>query len=124
VLGDLPDRVGELVDQFAFNRALETIWQALDVANKYVAATAPFTLAKDPANLPRVGQILANLLEALRVIADQLEPFMPVTVEKIFAMLNVDGALARQPYGAGLKPGHKVNPPVALFPRREKAAAS
>jgi len=117
----LDERVGALVDELAMNRALETIWQALDVANKYVAATAPFTLARDPANLPRVGQILANLIEALRVIADTLEPFMPVTARKIFEMLNVDEATAHKPYGEGLKPGHKVKAPVALFPRIEAA---
>ena len=48
-----------------FNRALEAIWQALDAANKYIVATSPFTLAKDPANLPRVAQILANLVEGI-----------------------------------------------------------
>src|SRR5216683_4860414 len=45
----LPERVGAMVDELALNRALEAIWQALDAANKYVAATAPFTLARDPA---------------------------------------------------------------------------
>ena len=118
----LDRKVIAAVDDLDFKGALETIWQTLDAANKYIVATAPFSLAKDPAKMPRVGQILANLLEALRVIADALEPFMPVTAGKIFAMLNVDDATARQPYGAGLKPGHKVNPPVALFPRRDKPA--
>jgi len=118
----LPGRVGGMVDELALNRALEAIWQALDVANKYVAATAPFTLARDPANMPRVGQILTNLVEGLRVVADTLEPFMPVTAGKLFDMLNVDEKLACAPYGEGLKPGHKVNAPVALFPRIEKTA--
>jgi methionyl-tRNA synthetase len=118
----LPLLVGALLEELAFNRALEMIWHALDVANKYVAATAPFTLARDPTNMPRVAQILANLVEALRVIADQLEPFMPVTARRIFEMLNVDEKLARAAYGEGLKPGHKVNAPVALFPRIEKTA--
>jgi hypothetical protein len=36
-------------------------------------------------------------------------------------MLNIDAESARKPYGEGLKPGHKVNPPIALFPRIEKA---
>jgi methionyl-tRNA synthetase len=118
----LPERVGAMVDELALNRALEAIWQALDVANKYVAATAPFTLARDPANMPRVGQILTNLVEGLRVVADTLEPFMPVTAGKLFDMLNLDEKLARAAYGEGLKPGHKVNAPVALFPRIEKTA--
>jgi methionyl-tRNA synthetase len=116
----LQTTVVDLVGKLEFKTALELLWNLLDVANKYVAATAPFTLAKDPANLPRVASILANLIEALRVIADMLEPFMPVTSGKILALLNVDAATARQPFGAGIKPGHKVNPPVALFPRIEK----
>jgi methionyl-tRNA synthetase len=48
---------------------------------------------------------------------------MPVTAGKIFAMLNVDQEMARKPYGEGLKPGHKIEPPIALFPRIEKPKA-
>ncbi len=117
----VPRRTAELIEQLAFNRALETIWQTLDAANKYIVATSPFTLAKDPAKLPRVGQILANLLEGLRVVADTLEPFMPVTSRKILELLAVDEAGARAPFGQGIKRGHRVKPAVALFPRIEKA---
>ena len=78
------------MEELAFNRALEAIWQSLDAANKYIVATSPFTLAKDPDQLPRVAQILANLVEGLRIVADNLEPFMPVTSKKILALLNVD----------------------------------
>src|SRR5713101_1886411 len=106
----------EAIDDLDFKATLESIWEALEAGNKYIVASAPFSLAKETANLPTVEQILANLLEGLRVIADNLEPFMPVTAKKIFAMLNLDEATAHQPYGEGLKPGHKVNPPVALFP--------
>jgi methionyl-tRNA synthetase len=58
------------------------------------------------------------------VIADALEPFMPVTARRIFGLLNLDpdSAIARAPYGHGLQPGHKINPPVPLFPRIEKTA--
>jgi methionyl-tRNA synthetase len=116
----LAERVGALVDQLAMNRALEAVWQALDAANKYIAATAPFTLAKDPGQLPRVAQILANSMEGLRVITDLLEPFMPVTAERLSAMLHVDCAIAGKPWGAGFTAGHKVKAPAALFPRIEK----
>jgi methionyl-tRNA synthetase len=117
------DTVGQMVERLEFNRALEAIWQALDVANKYVVATSPFTLAKDPAQMPRVAQIMANLLEGLRVIADALEPFMPVTSKRMLDLLNCDAETARAPFGQGLKPVHHVNPPVALFPRIEKKSA-
>jgi len=116
----IPSRVAPLVEELAFNRALEAIWQALDAANKYIVATSPFTLAKDPTSLPRVAQILANLVEGLRVVADTLEPFMPITSKKILPLLNVDDKQARAPHGEGISPGHHVNPTTPLFPRIDK----
>jgi methionyl-tRNA synthetase len=91
--------------------------------NTYITDTAPFTLARDPAKLPRVAEILATLVEGLRVITYVLEPFMPVTARRIADLLNVDDELLRKPFGDGLKPGDRVKPPVALFPRIEKTAS-
>jgi methionyl-tRNA synthetase len=119
----LIERVDAQVATLSFNRALETIWQALDVANKYIVQTAPFTLAKDPAKMPRVAQILGNLVEGLRVAACALEPFMPVTAQRILDLLQIDAATAGASYGQGLKPGHKVKPATPLFPRIDKPKA-
>ena len=119
-------RAGEEADahvgELAFHRALEALWRALDHANKYVTATAPFTLAKDPARRPRVGAILHELCEALRVAAQRVEPFMPETARRLWAMLGIDparlGALD-VPWGAAFAAGHRTNAPEALFPRVE-----
>ena len=119
-LRGLEERVDAQVEALAFSRGLEAIWQALDVANKYIVQTAPFTLAKDQARMPRVAQILSNLTEGLRVIAAALDPFMPVTSRRILDLLQVDEAAAAMPYGAGLKAGHRVAPAQPLFPRIEK----
>ena len=120
VFTDTPARVASAIEDLAFNRALEAIAQALDPANKYIVITEPFKMAKDPASMPRVEQILANLLEALRVTADMIEPFMPAMAAKLADLLNVDEKTLRAPFGEGLKPGHRVKEPVALFPRIEK----
>src|SRR5258708_25069766 len=109
------------IERLEFNRALEAFSQALDPANKYIVTTEPFKMAKDPAAMPRVEQILANLLEGLRVAADMLEPFMPTMAAKLANLLNVDEKTLRAPYGDGLKPGHRVKAPVPLFPRIEKS---
>jgi methionyl-tRNA synthetase len=114
--------INRVTEELDFKRALDEIWAALDTANKYIVITSPFSLARDPAKLDEVAQILANLLESIRVIADTLEPFMPVTTRKIFDLLNVDATAAHSPYGDGLKPGNVVKPPLALFPRIEKTA--
>ncbi|HLX38084.1 MAG TPA: methionine--tRNA ligase [Candidatus Binataceae bacterium] len=118
---ELPSEVGKYIEALQFNRALDAIQVALDVANKYIVVTEPFKMAKDPAQLPRVEQILANLLEALRVAADLLEPFLPTMSAKLIDLLSVDENTLRTPYGKGLKPGHQVKPPIPLFPRIDKA---
>jgi methionyl-tRNA synthetase len=117
---EVPGTVGAQIEALQFNRALDAIQIALDVANKYIVITEPFKMAKDPALMPRVEQILANLLEALRVAADLLEPFLPTMSARLVDLLSVDEKTLRAPYGEGLKPGHRVKPPVPLFPRIDK----
>src|SRR5580704_919585 len=123
VFKTLPRTVQTTIEALEFNRALDAIQSAIDVANKYIVITEPFKMAKDPAAMPRVEQILSNLLEALRVAADLLEPFLPTMSAKLVDLLNVDEQTLRAPYGEGLKPGHRVKPPVALFPRLDKPKA-
>lgn len=112
--------VEQHVTNLALSRALEAIFRATDHANKYITETAPFTLAKDRTALPRVGAILHNLLEALRVSAQLLTPFLPESCEKIFAALALPQELRQAydlPWGKAFPPGHLVRKPDALFPR-------
>ena len=113
------------VTQLAFHRALESLWRALDHANKYVVETAPFTLAKDPAKRPRVGAILHELCEALRVTAQLIEPFMPETAVRLVTMLGFSAerlAALDLPWGEAFPAGHTTGTPQALFPRIELPA--
>ena len=106
----------------AFHRALEAIWRALVHANKYVTDTAPFSLAKDPAARPRVGAILHELCEALRVTAQLCAPFLPETAGRLVELLGLPGDRLREldlPWGAAFPAGHGTRPPVTLFPRIE-----
>jgi methionyl-tRNA synthetase len=110
------------VEQLAFHRGLEAIWRAIDSANKYIAATAPFTLAKQAENRPRVGAILSNCLESLRVGAQLVAPFLPETAERLREALAVDEttfADLDRPWGRAFPAGHRVGEPINLFPRVE-----
>jgi methionyl-tRNA synthetase len=110
------------VQELAFHRALEALWRALDHANKYVTDTAPFTLAKDPARRPRVGAILHELCEALRVTAQLVEPFLPESALRLGGMLGLAPERLADldlPWGRGFAPGHRTAPPEPLFPRVE-----
>ena len=98
------------VEQLAFHRALEALWRALDHANKYVVETAPFTLAKDPAQRPRVGAILHELCEALRATAQLVAPFLPETSRKLLVQLGLpesDLTALDRAWGTTFPPGHR-----------------
>jgi methionyl-tRNA synthetase len=111
----------------AFHRALESLWRATDHANKYVVVTSPFTLAKDPAQRPRVGAILHHLLEALFVIAVELRPFMPETSARLLELIGLpaDARIdANWRWGAAVAAGHTTGKSAILFPRIEVEPAS
>jgi methionyl-tRNA synthetase len=117
--------VPRLTDEMAFHRALEALWRAIDQANKYVVVTAPFTLAKDPAQRPRVGTILHHLLEALRASALLLAWSLPETSARMFELLAVEPVAtlpADLAWGHNFAPGHRTWAPVILFPRIETTA--
>ena len=101
--------------------ALGTIWALVTRANQYVDQTAPFKLAKDPAQAVRLDQVLYNLVETCRVLAVLLWPFLPTTAEKIYAQLGLKGApdkFSTAQWG-GLTPGHTIGEVAPLFPRRD-----
>src|SRR5262245_342283 len=108
--------------ELAFHRGLEALWRAFDHANRYVTETAPFTLAKDPARRPRVGAILHELCEALRVAAQLVEPFLPESAGRLWTMLGLPAerlAALDTPWGGAFAPGHRTLAPEPLFPRVE-----
>jgi methionyl-tRNA synthetase len=108
------------MEDLAFNKALQTIWELISAANKYIDETAPWTLAKDPAQKERLGTVMYNLLEASRLIALLVAPFMPETGSRILEILGCDPQDLtfedRDKWG-GLKPGTKIAKTAPLFPR-------
>jgi methionyl-tRNA synthetase len=105
--------------------ALLAIWSLVTRANQYVDQTAPFKLAKDPAQAGRLDGVLYNLVETCRVLAVLLWPFIPDTATKMFSQLG----LTREPntfvaaQWGGLTAGHKIGDPAPLFPRKDDKPA-
>ena len=73
----------EQMEHYAFQNALADIFKLISRANKYIDENAPWVLAKDEANKPRLACVLYNLLETVRICAGLLTPFMPDTVAEI-----------------------------------------
>lgn len=77
--------VFQMTEEYRLADALEAIMALARRSNKYIDETAPWALAKDEANHPRLQTVLYNLLESIRYLAALLAPFMPETAEKIKA---------------------------------------
>ena len=107
--------------KYELQAGLESIWSLVNRANQYVDQTAPFKLAKDPAQSKRLDDVLYNLAETCRVLAVLLWPYLPTTATKIYAQLGLDAAPDRfeGAQWGGLADGHSVAEPAPLFPRRD-----
>ena len=103
--------------------ALIEIWALVNRANQYVDQTAPFRLAKDEAQAARLDEVLYNLCESCRILAVLLWPFIPDTAQKIYQQLGLTEAPNKFQGAAwgGLKAGHLIGEPAALFPRKDLA---
>lgn len=107
-------------DKLAFSDALSTIWQLVGRANKYIDETAPWVLAKDESQKARLGTVLYNLLEIIRITTVLASPAMPLLSGKVSAQIGMDLSTAvwADAEKWGLFPaGAKVEKKEAIFPR-------
>jgi methionyl-tRNA synthetase len=124
-LAEMAEKVMEEVEtcfqELALHKSLISIWDFINVTNKYIVEREPWNLAKDPANKIRLDTIIYNLLEALRMIAVLISPFMPGSSEKIMAQIGMTD-VASQDFESirrwgGLPCGIQLNRADSLFPR-------
>ena len=89
----LPGEYEKHMDSYAFQNALAEVFKVSSGANKYIDDTAPWVLAKDESNRPRLAAIMYNLLETIRICTVMLQPFMPTSCGKIFEQIGVSDDL-------------------------------
>jgi methionyl-tRNA synthetase len=112
------------LDKVAFNEALAAVWQAVSEANRYVDNTAPWALDK-AGDTERLNAVLYNSVEAVRLIALLIYPFMPETAGKIREMLGQPqkpetGSQSDLAAWGRLPENTKVTKGESLFPRLDK----
>jgi len=113
VIGDAPQAEHDMgpyrhsMESFAFNQAMDEIWQIIRSLNQYIERVQPWQVAKkrakDPEAEAHLGEILAYACGTLLQVSDMLRPFMPQTAEKIHEM-----------FASGVVPS-QLTP---LFPRK------
>jgi methionyl-tRNA synthetase len=114
------------VDQFAPHLALQAVWEFVARANQYVEETAPFKLAKDPAQAKRLDVVLGHLAESVRRLSVLVQAALPFTAEKIRAQLKLPAGpqpLRDAQFGNSLR-DHVIGTPAILFPPLDEKPAS
>jgi len=119
--GSLPEEVESSFRSLAFHKTLIAIWEFINTTNKYIVEQEPWALAKEPTSKARLETVLYNTLEALRVVAVYVSPFMPECAAKMFRRLGIED-VASQNFDAvrawgGLVPGSPLTRGEPLFPR-------
>ena len=79
---------GRRMDEIEVTAALEALWELVRRLNRYVEEEAPWKLAKDEAQAPRLDEVLYGLVAGLRLVALCLHPFMPSTAVEIMRRIG------------------------------------
>ena len=108
----------EKMEAYTFQSALVDIFEVISRANKYIDENAPWVLAKNDEDKPRLARVLYNLLEAVRICTILLTPFMPDTTAKIFEQIGAEKTGWEDAGTWGLLPADvTVHKGENLFPR-------
>ncbi|MFA4985925.1 MAG: methionine--tRNA ligase [Candidatus Brocadiia bacterium] len=121
----LAGKVSAQLENLALGEALDTIWEVVRDANKYVEQSAPWTLAKR-GETDKLATVMYYLIETCRLLLVNLYPYLPDTFANGMPQLgaSADTADLRPQEKWGLtKPGTKVSKGAALFPRIEEKKA-
>jgi len=117
------ENVAQQMGELAFSKALQSIWDVVSAGNKYIDETAPWTLAKDPAQQERLGTVMYCLAESQRLVYSLLAAFMPATSAKGLGYLGSEQApTAASLVWGQLTAGTPITKAEALFPRIEEKA--
>ncbi len=81
---------GENMDTFHIADACAELFAMLRRANKYIDETTPWVLAKSEETKERLGTVIYNLLEVIRIGAVMLSSLIPQTADSILHSLSTD----------------------------------
>ena len=106
-------------DAFAPSRALESIWELVRAANRYVDVAAPWTLAKDPTRRRELEHVIHTFLEAALWAALLAAPVIPRKAGVLLEQLGVPELVGGWPsrWNCELPAGRTTTRGAPLFPR-------
>ena len=115
-------RYAEHMDVMDYVGAKDVVMELVHAANHYIEDSTPWAVAKDEARAGELVDIIANLLESIRICAHLLSPFMPETSAEVLRRMSLEAEvdtcdLAAACEWGGIAGGVEVTKGDALFPR-------
>jgi len=105
---------------------LESVWEMLSHANRYLNESAPWALTENIEHRPRLATILYTSAEVIRIATVLLAPVLPISCAKVWEQLGMNTALKTQRIDGikwgGLPVGCSLGQIKPIFPRLDKKA--
>jgi methionyl-tRNA synthetase len=117
---ELLDKCNKYLEDQKINEALNSIFNVISYANKYIDITEPWKLAKDESKKDKLDTVLYYLSETIRICTTLLQAYLVEIPAKIFEKFNIEKNL--QTFESIEKFsydnfGREVNKGENLFPR-------
>ncbi|MEW5974951.1 MAG: methionine--tRNA ligase [Acidobacteriota bacterium] len=113
------------MEDLAFSKALESVWELLSETNRYLNESAPWALTEN-AQRPRLATVLYTAAEVIRVATVLLAPVLPNCCQQVWKQLGIKTGLRLQRIDelkwGSLPLGGSLGEIVPVFPRLDKKA--
>ena len=88
IAGEVAATYRHAMAELDITRATASVFRLIDAANLHIAETAPWALAKDPAQADRLTQVLFDAAEAIRLVAVLLSPVIPASSREMLRRIG------------------------------------
>ncbi len=78
------------MEEFAFQRALDSVWELLNAINSYIVTREPWRHYKEKGADGALARIIWDTLEALRLVWTMMAPFLPESSREALTRLGAD----------------------------------
>ncbi len=114
------EKIAKNLETFKLQAALRVVMRLSHIGNKYLNEKEPWnTLKTNPQESANALYVAVQIVKALAVT---LEPFIPLTAEKLWRLLNLSGKVHEQTWSEATFPvqsGHKISEAEPLFHKIE-----
>ena len=114
------EKIAQKLEEFKLQAALRAVMRLSHLGNKYLNEKEPWNTIKT--NPQASATTLYVAVQIVKALAITLEPFIPLTAEKLWKLLNLSGNVHEQAWSEAtipLQPGHKIGKAEPLFRKVE-----